>query len=131
MAKSSSKVDGRARRDSGKGQRWREAIAEQQRSGESVRDFCRKRGMPTSSFYYWRKKIGLRDREVLGKRKTQPVLAPVILIDGPVRDSVAELDKNSASIEIVFGNGTIVRVPSSSTSEQLGVVLCALESSRC
>jgi len=128
MAKSNSKVDGRTRRDSDKEQRWREAIAEQQRGGESVRAFCLRHQLHETSFYYWRREIGLRDREVQAKRKAQPALAPVVLIDEPVYDSVTE---NSSSIEIVLDNGTIVRVPSGSTREQLGTVLTALEQSRC
>ncbi len=134
MAKSKDKVDGRVRRNRDKEQRWREVIAEQQRGGESVRDFCRGRGLPTSSFYLWRKKIKLRDREVQVKHEVRPEppkLAPVVVVDEPMCDSVAELAENSASIEILLRDGTIVRVPVGSTSEQLGVVLCALESSRC
>ena len=97
MADSKSKFDGRARRDGGKQQRWRDAIAEQQLGGESVRDFCRQRGLPTSSFYHWRKKIGLMARSVQGKRKTLPVLAPVVVVDETIHDSVAELAKKTGN----------------------------------
>lgn len=128
MAKSKDKIDGRTRRDHGKEQRWREAIAEQQRGGESVRAFCLRHQLHETSFYYWRREIGLRDREVQDKSKARPGLAPVVLVDEPVRNSIEE---DSASIEIVLDNGTVVRVPFGSTGEQLGIVLTALEQSRC
>jgi putative transposase len=36
---------------------WRKLIAEQQTSGQSVRPFCRERGITEPSFYYWRKRL--------------------------------------------------------------------------
>jgi len=50
---------------------WREAIADHQRSGESVRGFCRNRRLNESSFYYWRKSI--RSREVPNEQDAPPV----------------------------------------------------------
>ena len=40
---------------------WRERIAEQARSGVSVKQFCKERGFSAWSFYSWRKR--LRDTE--------------------------------------------------------------------
>ena len=127
MADSKDKVDGRARRDGGKEQRWRDAIAKQQRGDESVRAFCRARQLHETSFYYWRREIGLRDREVQSKRTARPTLAPVVVIDEPIRDSVTE---KPASIEIML-NDITVRVPEGASKEQIGIVLAALEQSRC
>ena len=36
---------------------WRERIAEQERSGLSVRRFCKEQGLAEHSFYAWRKRL--------------------------------------------------------------------------
>jgi hypothetical protein len=40
-----------------KGDQWRECIAEQERSGLSVKQFCKERGVTECSFYAWRKRL--------------------------------------------------------------------------
>ena len=40
-----------------KADQWRERIAEQERSGMSVRRFCKERGLAEHSFYVWRKRL--------------------------------------------------------------------------
>ena len=42
---------------------WRERIAEQARSGVSIKQFCKERGVSAWSFYAWRKRL----------RQTEPV----------------------------------------------------------
>ena len=110
---------------------WREAIADHQRSGESVRAFCRNRRLNESSFYYWRKEI--RSREAPSEQDAPPVLVPVVLVDESASQSSATRPSAlmSASIEIVLGDGTTVRVPPDSTREQLAVVFAVLGPTRC
>ena len=36
---------------------WRERIAEQERSGMPVQQFCKERGITEQSFYVWRKRL--------------------------------------------------------------------------
>ena len=36
---------------------WRERIAEQQRSGTSIKQFCKERGLAEHSFYAWRRRL--------------------------------------------------------------------------
>jgi transposase-like protein len=36
---------------------WRERIAEQERSGMSVQQFCKEKGVTEQSFYVWRKRF--------------------------------------------------------------------------
>ena len=42
---------------------WRERIAEQARSGLSIKQFCKDRGIPEHAFYAWRRRM----------RETEPV----------------------------------------------------------
>lgn len=88
MSMSKCGAGGRLRRDGRKERGWRRAIADQTRSGESIRAFCRTRGLPEASFYHWRRELRLRDREG-GSKETPPVLAPpvlapVVVIDGTI-----------------------------------------------
>ncbi len=125
---SKSEAGGGGRRDGGREPFWREVIAGQQRSGTSIQAFCRSRQLNESSFYRWRKRIQLQDREVRGKKDAPPVLAPVVVVDEQLGESARE---PSASIEIVLADGTIVRVPSGTTRTQLGMVFAVLETARC
>lgn len=43
---------------------WRGAIARQVESGWSVAEFCRRERLRVSSFYYWKREIERRDREL-------------------------------------------------------------------
>ena len=142
--------NGKAKRRSGrnaeKERKWRRLIGEQRRSGRTVRAFCKARGVSESLFYYWRGRIegvGGEKSEKSEKstksetseqrgRKTKrgkagAVLAPVVIVDGPEEDPA----ERATPIEIVFGEGTTVRVPASSTREHLMLVLSVLEESQC
>jgi hypothetical protein len=58
-----------------KDDQWRERIAERERSGLSVKQFCKERGVSEYSFYTWRKRLArkepvrfaLVDREAAGQ----------------------------------------------------------------
>jgi transposase-like protein len=74
--------------------RWRERLAEQARSGLTVKQFCREQGLTEWSFYTWRKRL----RE-----------------DGPVRFALVERRTTAgsamaASLELVLGNGERLRI---------------------
>jgi hypothetical protein len=44
-------------RSATKADQWRERIAEQERSGVSVRQFCREQQLQEHAFYSWRKRL--------------------------------------------------------------------------
>ena len=43
--------------DPAKRQRWRELVKRWQRSGQTVREFCRSAGVKESAFYWWRQTL--------------------------------------------------------------------------
>jgi hypothetical protein len=53
-------------RDLKKEARWRKWIAEAQRSGETIREFCARRRLDEGLFYAWRRELRVRDTK--GKR---------------------------------------------------------------
>jgi transposase-like protein len=119
------RVVARGKRDEAKEQEWREVLGEYRQSGQTVRAFCRERGLNEASFYRWRQVIDRRDADAT---QTEASLASVVLVED--RDNESSYSGPTA-IEIVLCGGTVVRVPHDSTSEQLEMVLDALERSRC
>jgi hypothetical protein len=83
-----------------------------------VAEFCAREGLTTAAYYYWRRKIKRRDGE---SHQTDGVNAtafvPVQVVDD--RSSVAP-------VEIVAGNGFVIRVSEQATLEQLRRVLQAV-----
>ena len=74
-------------------ERWRERIAEQERSGLSVQQFCKEQGLTEQAFYSWRKRL----REKL-----------------PVRFALVETGARQASVEtgleLVLPRGDRLRI---------------------
>jgi hypothetical protein len=77
-----------------KAEEWAERIATQQRSGISVKQFCKERGLTEYSFYAWRKRLqekgpvrfALVERSALQQeRTTGPVLELVLAIGERLR----------------------------------------------
>jgi hypothetical protein len=92
---------------------WRERIAEQERSGESVKQFCKERSLAECSFYSWRKR--LRQQE------------------GPVRFALVERQRTKlqepaqeAQLELVLVTGARLRIGSGVDDATLRTVLEAL-----
>ncbi len=73
-------------------EQWRQMIAEQEKSGQTVRAFCREREVSEYSFYTWRQRL----------RK-----------EGPVTFALVETTRSSesAAIEFVLRSGDRVRIP--------------------
>ena len=99
--------------DARKADKWRERIAEQERSGLSVQQFCKEHGVSTWSFYTWRKRLRESEsgavRFALVDRATEPV----------------EL-RNTADLEVVFATGDRLLIRSGADTAILRTVLRAL-----
>jgi transposase len=99
------------KRTSSKEDQWRQRIAEQGRSGLSVKRFCNERGLTEYSFYAWRKRL----RE-----------------PGPVRFALVErrLERQepapAAGLELVTATGERLRIGAGVDGSTLRTVLEAL-----
>jgi hypothetical protein len=96
-------------------EQWRERIAEQERSGMSVKEFCRERGLTECSFYAWRKRLrngeepvrfALVEREAQGRREGATATDP--------------------RLELVLTGGARLRIGTGVDSTTLRTVLAAL-----
>ena len=82
---------------------WRRMLAEYERSGETIREFCQKHGVSDHSIYAWRRRIG---------RET------------PVTFALVETNPPAATIEVALPTGERLRIPCEATA--LRVVLSVL-----
>src|SRR3954466_13407534 len=104
------------RRDPVKERFWRRTIADQARSGLSVRAFCEREGLEPWNFHWWRQALARRDREAPPARTVRrpnsvaelPVpstFLPVRVVQDAAKPMVA-----TTPIEIVLPAGPTVRV---------------------
>ena len=122
---------GGKRRDPAREKFWRRAIRDQQRSGVSVRDYCRREGLKDWTFRWWRQELARRDHEPSTAHPGEPIeTAPSFL---PVRvvDLEAVAPRTAPPIEIVLPAGPTVRVPFGFDPRTLGDVLAVLEGRPC
>ena len=98
--------------------KWRNLMAEQKESGQSVAAFCRTRGVREALFYYWKKQL----QEVA---RSQFVELQVAKPDLSQRHSGAAL---GMPIEVRLGNGRSLMVAPEFNAGHLRALLAVLES---
>ena len=90
---------------------WAERIAAQQRSGMSVKQFCKEQGLIECSFYAWRKRL----------QKKEPVR--FALVD---RSTARQEPSPEAALELVLATGERLRIGAGVDAATLRTVLEAL-----
>jgi len=112
----------RQQRDMEKEREWAKVIREATRSGMSIREFCAKRKLKESQFYWWQRK--LRDqraarakRRKAGKGREAPATFAL------VSEEPGQLD---AGIELLLADGRRVRIGRGVDEETLRTVLSAV-----
>jgi hypothetical protein len=91
-----------------KADEWAERIAAQQRSGISVKQFCKEQGVPEGSFYAWRKRL----------QKKEPVR--FALVD---RGATRQESATEAALELVMATGERLRIGARVDAATLRTVL--------
>ena len=94
-------------------QLWRELIAEQKKSGKSIRAFCQERGQKEHLFYFWRKQL------------VPPAKA--------VRFALVETNGGlpvGEKIEIALASGEKLRIAAGADAATLRMVLAVLRETR-
>ena len=113
------------RRDKGTREPWRNLIAEAARSGTSIREFCRQRGVTESQFYTWRARLNGKAQVAARRRALSAAKAATFAL---VSDPPGKLD---AGIELVLADGRRVRICRGVDEATLRTVLAAVGSSPC
>ena len=105
---------------------WRRALADQEESGLSVRQFCQRKKIAEASFYGWRRELALRDREGNGSERQagsaaghEQAFVPLRVTPSPVL---------AAGLELLHPSGHVIRIPAGFDDETLRRILSILES---
>lgn len=108
------------RRDPAREAKWRQVLAQQARSGLSVRAFCRREGLPESAWYAWRRTIRERDAAGGGQRSAaRPAFVPLaVRPEGAASDAQAVLE---------LRGGRVLRLPAWMPPAQLAALVHAIE----
>ena len=94
--------------------KWRGLIAEQERSGQTVREFTAGRGIAAGTMFWWRSEL---------RRRSKP-LVPVAVVE---EDGAMERRGTGTScFEINLDDAITVRVPASFDEDELRRLLRAL-----
>jgi hypothetical protein len=123
-------------RDLTKERRWRETIAEWERSGITIIEFCRRRRIRYHDFINWRRILRHRDLEPDAptknqsreKKKPKHVLGRVEFAEVRVHESPGAIAPGEdAVLEIVLPNGICVRAKEGCPLSFLSAVISTLE----
>jgi transposase-like protein len=92
---------------------WRQLIAQQEQSGQSVRAFCQQHGTSEPSFYHWRKRLAER-------------LAMKFALVETSRSAPAA----AVGVELMLTTGERLRIAPGADAATLGLVLSVLREPR-
>ena len=101
--------------DGGKGSRegyWRRHVAGWVRSGESVRGYCRSRGVSEAAFHFWKRELKRRDAGT-AKKAERIAFAEVRLPSFAVHEGLIEIavvGSRRIQVHPGFDEETLVRV---------------------
>jgi hypothetical protein len=119
----------RGRRDVEKERYWAKVIEEAARSGKSIREFCRRRKLKESQFYWWQRKIrSRRGGGGLGRRVGPKAGVKKGATFALVSEEGGSLE---AGIELVLADGRRVRISRGVDEGTLRTVLAAMGSEPC
>jgi transposase-like protein len=106
-----------------------EIYRRQQESGLTVKDFCSNEGIADSTFYYWYKKVR--------KKSSKQDFIPLVVKTSPshltpkhseTRPSVEDsLEMDDVLLEVVYPNGTRLRIKKDIDLTQLRALVCLFE----
>lgn len=107
---------------------YRELLAEQARSGQSLRAFAARRGVPSGTLSSWRFQIKKRDADrAAKKREAAPRFLPVSVVPVPATPPPPPL-KSAEVYEVVLGRDRVLRVPSDFEEERVAALVRAVSS---
>ena len=99
---------------------WRKHLADWNAGGQTIRDFCRRRQLRESAFYFWRRRLEQRDR-----RAARPAAAPA-----PTPAFVPVRVAAGPPLEVVVSS-RVIRVAAGFDPAHLRAVVAALEGTPC
>lgn len=114
----------RKKQDVEKARFWQSAIREAARSGVSVREFCRRRKLHESQFYWWQRRLSLTRQTAKRANQRAAGHASFALVSD-------EPGATDAGIELVLAGGRRLRIARGVDEATLRAVLAAVEPEGC
>ena len=124
--------------------RWQEIVRQQAQSGQSVRVYCRQAGIEESAFYWWRRELARRSGQgddLRQPRRSSPKGKPgrpatrksPRMTTGflPVQVTADRRPKAGRGVEMLLGDGRVLRIQPGFDRQTLLDVLSALEGRGC
>ncbi len=111
--------------DAKKARYWQARLGEAARSGTSIREYCRRRRLKESQFYWWQRRLRLSPREgsaVAPGANGQTASFALVSEEGGATD---------AGIELLLTGGRRLRIAKGVDEETLRTVLTVLEPAGC
>ena len=104
---------------------WQQTLGEAARSGMSVREYCRRRRLKESQFYWWQRRLRQGRREGVGSGPgvNRPAASFALVSE--------EGGATDAGIELVLSGGQRLRITKGVDEATLRTVLAALEPVGC
>jgi len=121
----------RGERDRGKERFWRRTLRQWRRSRQTIRDFCAEHGLSEPSFYAWRRIIAERERQASVREARHQRREEAKLLEKPVFVPLQVVPTAMGPLEVVLGQGRIVRVPPGFDAATLRQLLAVLEEPSC
>jgi len=101
----------------------------QQESGLNVKEFCLNEGIGPATFYYWKKKLKASD-------SGHPDFIPLVVKPSPTypnqnytnnQASITHSEETDALLELVYPNGTRLRINKDMDLTQLRSLICLFD----
>lgn len=119
-------------RDLKKEARWRKLVSAQQRSGQTVRQYCQENALAESAFWFWKRELSQRDAEkparCPGGPRSVHRKGPALRLPSLVPVTIGPALPQAAPIEVLLPHGASVRVAAGCDEATLRMVLSALGS---
>ena len=109
--------------DTKKAQMWRSRIHDAARSGLSIREFCRRRKVNESQFYWWQRRLKEKRPATMNGSSTASRASFALVSD--------EAGALEAGLELVLGDGRRLRIARGVDEATLRAVLAAVEAPGC
>ncbi|HEY1683248.1 MAG TPA: hypothetical protein VGG19_00675 [Tepidisphaeraceae bacterium] len=103
----------------GTAEAWRQRIAMQRSSGQSIRAWCRQNNLHEHAFYWWRSRLGLSPKLPARRqrRASKPIRFAEVVVGRPVTEPM----------RLCLGGGRELLLPASMPVDQVAQLISALE----
>jgi transposase len=113
-------------RDARKERYWRDIVERQERSGESIKAYCRREGVTESAFYWWRRELSRRSVKRAANEPAHDIARFL-----PVKVAEGNKPSDGGGLEVHLGTRCVLYLKPGFDRQTFIDVLAALEARSC